>query len=76
MRYTGSGELSAAVGSLRMSVTGHLIEARLQKYAGAEMRKAEAKRAQRERNKNRPERETSKPVLKPTKGLAGQKGKA
>lgn len=75
-RYTGSGELGAAVGKLGMSVTGHLTEAMFQKYAGAEMRKAEAKRAQKERNKNRPERETLKPVLKPTKGLAGQKGKA
>ncbi|WP_298975071.1 hypothetical protein [uncultured Roseobacter sp.] len=57
-------------------MTGYLTEAMFQKYAGAEMRKAEAKRAQKERNKNRPERETLKPVLKPTKGLAGQKGKA
>ena len=64
-RYTGSSELGVAVGRMGMSVTGHLTTEMFDKYAGDAMRKADARKAQRQRNKNRPKREFLKPIVKP-----------
>jgi len=64
-RYTGASELGVAVGRSGASVTGHLTPEMFDKYAGDSMRRAQAIKAQRVRNKNRTGREPLKPTLKP-----------